>query len=201
MRFTSEDNVKEDAVQAAVSQMRPLRNPPGELESLFKEHHAKIFRAAYRVTGSAVDAEDVLQNVFLRLVKGGEEYDFGNNPEAYLYRSAINASLDLLRSRTRSKAVAIDDIEAELFESKTLSPESQQEDRELKKLIQSAVAKLGARSAEMFVLRYYEGHDNREIAEMLKTSQMVVGVMLHRARVRLRKEIGQYLEKHHDTRS
>ena len=201
MRFTNEDNVKEDAVQAAVRQMRPLRNPPGELEDLFKEHHAKIFRAAYRVTGSAVDAEDVLQNVFLRLVKGGEEYDFGSNPEAYLYRSAINASLDLLRSRTRSKSVAIDDVEAEIFESKTLSPESQQEDRELKKLIQTAVAKLGARSAEMFVLRYYEGYDNREIAEMLKTSQMVVGVMLHRARVRLRKEIGQYLEKHHDTRS
>ncbi len=50
----------------------------------------------------------------------------------------------------------------------------------------------------MFVLRYFEGYANREIAEMLGTSQMVVGVMLHRSRTRLRKEIGQYLEKHHE---
>ncbi len=50
----------------------------------------------------------------------------------------------------------------------------------------------------MFVLRYYEGFENREIAEMLGTTQMVVGVMLHRARARMRKEIGQYLEKHHE---
>ena len=52
----------------------------------------------------------------------------------------------------------------------------------------------------MFVLRYYEGHDNREIARRMGTSQLVVGVVLHRARTRLRKEIGHYLEKHHEKR-
>jgi DNA-directed RNA polymerase specialized sigma24 family protein len=50
----------------------------------------------------------------------------------------------------------------------------------------------------MFVLRYYEGHDNQEIARIMGTSQMVVGVVLHRARTKLRKEIGHYLEKHHE---
>ena len=53
------------------------------------------------------DAEDVLQTVFLRLVRGQDDYDWSRNPEAYLSRAAINASLDLLRSRTRSKAVAL----------------------------------------------------------------------------------------------
>ncbi len=79
--------------------------PPGELETLFQAHHGRVFRTAQRITGSAADAEDVLQTVFLRLVKGQEEYDLSQNPEAYLSRAAINASLDLLRSRTRAKSL------------------------------------------------------------------------------------------------
>jgi RNA polymerase sigma factor (sigma-70 family) len=190
--------VEEDAVQPAVKQIKPLPDPPGELELLFHDHHSKVFRTAYRITGNPVDAEDVLQNVFLRLVRGGEAYDMTENPEAYLQRSAINASLDLLRSKSRTRSVAIEDLGEELAESSSVNPETLQADCELRKLIQIAVAKLSPKAAEMFALRYYEGYDNREIAKMLGTSQMVVGVLLHRARVRLRKDIGTYLEKHHE---
>ena len=87
---------------------------------------------------------------------------------------------------------------SELSDRGARSPESQHVDRELQLLIRQAVSRLGATAAEMFVLRYYEGHDNREIAKLLGTSQMVVGVVLHRARTKLRKEIGYYLEKHHE---
>ena len=48
----------------------------------------------------------------------------------------------------------------------------------------------------MFALRYYEGHDNQEIAKVMGTSQMVVGVVLHRARTKLKKEIAAYMGKH-----
>jgi RNA polymerase sigma-70 factor (ECF subfamily) len=192
------EGLKEDAVRAAVKLMKPLPEPPDELESLFRDQHTRIFRTAYRITGNAVDAEDVLQNVFLRLVRGGELYDLKLNPEAYLQRAAVNASLDILRSRSRTKSVALQDLETEPEENSACNPENQQVDRELRKLIESAVAKLGDRSAEMFALRYYEGYDNREIAEKLGTSQMVVGVMLHRARGKMRREIGEYLEKHHE---
>ena len=71
---------------------------------------------------------------------------------------------------------------------------------ELHELLRQAVAKLEGRSATAFVLRYYEGYDNARIAEILGTSQMVVAVTLHRARTRLRKEIGNYLEKHHEAK-
>ncbi len=69
---------------------------------------------------------------------------------------------------------------------------------ELRELLRHAVSKLEGRAAEAFTLRYFDGHDNGEIAEMLGTSQMVIAVTLHRARTRLRKEIGSYLEKHHE---
>jgi RNA polymerase sigma-70 factor (ECF subfamily) len=185
-------------VLAAVKTLRLVKEPPGELETLFQTHHDRVFRTAHRITGSPADAEDVLQTIFLRLVKSPEGYDLSENPEAYLSRAAINASLDLMRSRGRARSVGITDVEAEALESKFQSPEAEHADRELHQLIREAVARLGKTAGEMFVLRYYEGYDNQEIAKMLDTSQMVVGVVLHRARTRLRKEIGHYLEKHHE---
>jgi RNA polymerase sigma-70 factor, ECF subfamily len=170
----------------------------GELETLFQAHHGRVFRTAHRITGSAADAEDVLQNVFLRLIKGQDDYDLSRNPEAYLSRAAINASLDLLRSRTRSKVVALDDVNIEALASGFRNPEVAHADRELQTLVRQAVARLGKTAGEMFVLRYYEGFDNKEIAVLLNTSPLVVGVVLHRARTKLRKEIGHYLEKHHE---
>jgi RNA polymerase sigma-70 factor (ECF subfamily) len=190
------DNDKEMPVQLAVKSLRAVADPPGELETLFQTHHERIFRAAYRVTGIAADAEDVLQTVFLRLAKSQRSWDLSENPAAYLSRAAINAALDLVRKRGRM--VGLDDLTQELPESVVRNPESQHVDRELQKLIRQAVSRLGATAAEMFVLRYYEGYDNREIAKVMGTSQMVVGVVLHRARTRLRKEIGHYLEKHHE---
>jgi DNA-directed RNA polymerase specialized sigma24 family protein len=50
----------------------------------------------------------------------------------------------------------------------------------------------------MFALRYFEGYDNGEIGQMMNTSAIVVGVTLHRARTRLRKEIGSYLKGHRE---
>lgn len=190
-------------MQAAAKTLRLVpEQPPNalqpELETLFQSHHDRIFRTAHRITGSPADAEDVLQTVFLRLVKGMESYDLSENPEAYLSRAAINASLDLMRSRNRTKAVDFEAVDAEAIESKFPSPETAHADRELQKLIRHAVAGLGKTAGAMFVLRYYEGYDNQEIAKMLDTSQMVVGVTLHRARTRLRKEIGHFLEKHHE---
>jgi len=185
-------------VPAAVRTLKPVPNPPGELETLFRAHHDRVFRTAHRITGSAADAEDVLQTVFLRLVKGSENYDLATHPEAYLSRAAINASLDLLRSRNRSRSVGLEEVVDGAVDTATRSPEAQHADRELQLLIRHAVARLGETAGEMFVLRYYEGYDNQEIAKLLGTSQMVVGVVLHRARTKLRKEIGHYLEKHHE---
>lgn len=166
------------------------------LEILFRQHSARVFRTANRVTGSAADAEDVLQTVFLRLARGPESPSVLENPEGYFARAAINASLDLLRSRKRSRAVAFDDVEPEAavaaFASRK-NPESRHEDRELRELIRAAVSRLGPNAAQMFTLRYFEGYDNGEIARLTSTSALVVGVTLHRARARLRKEIGSYL--------
>ena len=164
-----------------------------DLEGLFREHHDRVFRAAYRVTGSVVDAEDVLQTVFLRLSRRGD-VNLEPNPGSYLHRAAINAALDLLRQRARTESIPIDDVAPVLAANPRFSPELQQRNRELRDCLRRAISKLGEKSAEMFVLKYYEGYDNTEIARLMGTSAMVVGVLLHRARARVKKEVGDFLE-------
>ena len=150
--------------------------PAGSLEDLFQQHHGRVFRTAYRLTGSAADAEDVLQTVFLRLARGPESSAVATNPEAYITRAAINASLDLLRRRKRAGAVPMDDVEnsGELaaFISRR-NPETNHEDSELRELIREAVSRLGPTAAQMFALRYFEGLDNGEIARVMSTSALL----------------------------
>jgi len=194
------DGVKENDVPSVAANAARLKAVPpaagaGELESLFREHHERVFRAAYRITGSVTDAEDVLQTVFLRLASNAETPDLAN-PGGYLHRAAVNAALDLIRGRTRARLVSFDSVEsAGEWKNPNSGPEEEHDDRELRALLRHAVAKLGERAATVFALRYFEGYDNSQIAELLGTSPTVVGVTLHRARTRLRREIGKFLEK------
>lgn len=169
-----------------------------ELAALFRDHYKGIFSVSYRITGSPSDAEDVLQTIFMRLTSSGTGSELSPNPKAYLYRAAINASLDLLRHRKRANAVSLDVLDID--RSAIANPDDNLKDLELRELIRHAVAKLEGRAATAFALRYFEGYDNRRIAEFLGTTQLVVAVTLHRARARLRKEIGNYLEKHHEAK-
>ena len=205
-RFMCNTVVKENDVQSMAAITTRLNAATtavtaagtSELESLFHEYHGQIFRTAYRITGSVTDAEDVLQTIFLRLASNKERRDLSPSPASYLRRAAVNAALDLMRNRTRSKLISFDSIEAtHEFKVSGLSPEQEHDDRELRVLIRQAMAKLGERAATIFALRYFEGYDNNQIAELLGTSQMVIAVTLHRTRLRLRREIKQYLEKHH----
>ena len=189
-----------EPAKSAMPQTAILGNAASDdLGALFREHYKIIFRVAYRLTGSHSDAEDVLQTVFLKLTPNGALRDLSPNPQGYLYRAAVNASVDLLRRRARANSVSFDVIDpAQISKLSTASPEDNFADVELRELIRHAVAKLEGRAATAFALRYFEGYDNGEIAKVLGTSQMVVAVTLHRARTRLRKEIGSYLEKHHE---
>jgi RNA polymerase sigma-70 factor (ECF subfamily) len=157
-----------------------------ELGQLFEEHHARIFRAAFRILGNTTDAEDVLQQVFLRIIRQEVPPDQVGNLDAYLYRSAINAALDLARSRWRRSSVPL--AEAGVQQPSTSSAGGT-EPYEIRNWLRQALTVLSTRQAEMFVLRYLEGYENREIAEMLATSQAVVAVSLFRARAQMKKEL------------
>jgi RNA polymerase sigma-70 factor (ECF subfamily) len=175
-----------------------ISSPSSELEQMFREHHGRVFRAAYRVTGNASDAEDVLQTVFLRLVRQGWSNTPVGHVESYLHRAAVNAALDVVRMRRDSQRIPLEDVEPVLSGDARLEPGRRQSSRELGTLLRRAIARLSPRFAEMFVLRYIEGYDNPEIARMLGISAINVAVTLHRTRSQLQTELRSYLETGHE---
>jgi RNA polymerase sigma-70 factor (ECF subfamily) len=162
------------------------REVPSEFERVFRAYHGLVFRTAYRITGNAADAEDVAQIVFLRLLRRETGADALENEESYLRRAAINAALDVIRSRQSDRTVELLDL-----------PEPASDDpRELRmalgQALGRALAELKPRSAEIFTLRFIEGFSNPQIAGMLGMSQVLVAVIVHRTRQQLRKALGAY---------
>ena len=182
-------------VQPAAAHHPPsqLPGPLAGLEAAFQQHHGAVFRAAYRITGSTEDAEDVLQTVFVRLLRREDEVDLETERAgSYLHRAAVNAALDLVRRRKRSRAVALEQVEDELADGPAAGPEARHRGREVTARLREALTRLSPRSAEIFALRYFEGLTNLEIAGLLGTSQTAIAVMLHRTRHRLRKDLAPF---------
>lgn len=157
------------------------------LSQLFGEHHRRVLIAAYRITGSMADAEDVAQAVFLRLA-GGDAMP-PSNAGSYLYRAAINGALDLLRARKRAAIEPLEDAAGVASAGRGSFPEAEASSRELGELLRVAIGELAPRPAEMFTLRYVEELGNREVAALMGTSQAVVAVTLHQVRSRLKKRL------------
>ena len=164
-----------------------------DLEAAFREHHGMVFRAAYRVTGSASDAEDVLQTVFLRLVKSDPEAEPIGNIPSFLHRAAVNAALDLVRARHNVRDIPLDELEPVLADSAHRAPDRAHVSGEIREWLRGALARLSPRIAQMFILRFFEGKGNPEIAQLLNTTPGTVAVTLSRTRDRLEKEYRSYV--------
>lgn len=166
-----------------------VKRPTPDIDALFNAHHQQIFRAAYRVTGSLQDAEDILQSVFLRLLADRGTSDTGHDPAAYLCRTAINASIDLLRAKVRTQHESFNEDEHVATRGHA---ETSARQAELQQMLRKAMLTLDGMMAEIFALRYLEDFSNAEIATLLSTSANTVAVTLHRARTRLQEILAEF---------
>ncbi len=172
---------QEGTLQLATEEGTVSTHTP-EFSRVFEQYHALVFRTAYRITGNAADAEDVLQTIFLRLLRRDSSAPPVQNQESYLRRAAVNASLDLLRVRHPEQTVPLTEVPGPVH-----NPPD-----ELRDCLRRAFVRLSPRSAEIFALRYIEDFTNQQIAQALNMSQVLVAVTLHRARRQLQKEIRSY---------
>jgi RNA polymerase sigma-70 factor (ECF subfamily) len=147
--------------------------------ALYERHSEAVFRAAFRVTGRAADAEDVLQTVFLRVLSRKDQ-DADRRPSAYFRRAAVNAAVDLLRRRTVRAETGFDDRAPHAAVEPALL---------LKEQLRRAVATLESDDATLFLLRHVEGLSNQELADLFQLEKNNVAVRLHRIRLRLQSEM------------
>jgi RNA polymerase sigma-70 factor (ECF subfamily) len=177
----------------AIAAMEPASQPAMDLEEIFRAHHAMVFRAAYRIAGNAVDAEDAMQTVFLRMLKRDAAAEPVTNMASFLHRAAVNAALDLMRARQNIRSVPLEEFEPVLADLPHRQPDRAQKDGEIRAWLRGALARLNPRSAAMFALKFFEEKENPEIARLLDTTPGTVAVTLSRTRDRLEKEYRAYM--------
>ncbi|HET9216328.1 MAG TPA: sigma-70 family RNA polymerase sigma factor [Terriglobia bacterium] len=165
------------------------RNLAPEFEKVFREHHAFVYRTAYGVTGRVEDADDVVQTVFLRLLRREFPPDLTRNPRAYLYRAAFNAAVSVLRARRRNAFENVEEVET------PATPPMPGVDEDTCRELYDAIAELRPTSAQILILRYVHDYDLVEIAKTLGTTRGSVAVSLFRSRARLKKKIREMRAK------
>lgn len=148
-------------------------NDPG---ALARQYAPAVYRLAYARTGSRADAEDVMQEVFLRLVKAGPDFDSEEHAKAWLLRVASNCANDLFRLPWRRREEPLDE--------NLSAPERPEEGS-----VTQAVLSLPARYRIPIHLYYYEGYSVAEIARTLGRSEGTVKSRLFRARDLLRNQL------------
>jgi RNA polymerase sigma-70 factor, ECF subfamily len=153
-----------------------------EFEDLFREHYQLAYRTACAVTGRPEDAEDIVQTIFLRLLRREVPPDFRKNARGYFYKAAINLSLNTIR--LRSKQVQVGDADAVADSRHMNSPDV---DEWIRKRVDEALTTLSPRSVEILILRYVYDYTEPQIATMLNRSRGTIAVTLFRSRARLRK--------------
>lgn len=152
------------------------------LERIFDQHYELIYRTAFSLTGSAADAEDVVQTIFVRLLGRELPPDLSRTPERYLYRAAFNLSLNTIRDKKRQ--VLTDNMEA--FDTGHMPSEANAQHL-LDQRLHEAIAALKPATAQIVLLRYVHNYGLSDIARMLGTMRSTVAVSLFRARARLKK--------------
>ena len=146
-------------------------------EELYQEHGARMKSIAMNLTGNAADAEDAVQDTFLKVHRGLSRFRGGSAFSTWVYRILVNSCYDLMRRNRRR-------VEGPLSAKAALPPGSQA-DHPLRLAIEAALSRLEPRERAAFLLCEVEGFSHREASEILEVSENASRTFLFRARRRM----------------
>jgi RNA polymerase sigma-70 factor (ECF subfamily) len=157
---------------------------------LVERYQARLLNFVYRIVGDRERAEDLVQEVFIRVHRHLGRFDRSKKFSTWIYTIASNLGKNELRNRARNPLVLFtsitqgwDDEERPLeFEDPSARPDDQFRKRHVKELVEQSVAKLPKHHREVFVLREIEGRSYEEIAEITRCNLGTVKSRLNRAR-------------------
>lgn len=171
-------------------------------EELVNRYEKKIYRLGLNITGNREDAEDVLQEAFLKAFEHLPEFREDSRFYTWIVRIAVNEALMKLRKRRSDKSVPIEDIaedDGEVmprdFADWRPNPEQVLAQTELERILQEAVRTLPPNFRTVFLLRDVEELSTEETAQLLNLTAGAVKARLFRARLRLRDELSQIFKR------
>jgi RNA polymerase sigma-70 factor (ECF subfamily) len=167
--------------------------------TLVERHSRAVYRLAHRMTGSPSDAEDVVQETFLKAYKQLGRFESRANFGTWLHRIAVNCSIDLIRSRPhRESAHDTSDLDqftpVEANEAGRPSPERLALSSEVKERIESAMGSLSPMERAAFMLRHFEGHSIDEISGTLGLKSNAAKHSIFRAVRKMRTALEPFMD-------
>lgn len=178
------------------------RKEKGAFARLVAAHSDQIYRLALKMLGNEQDAEDVLQDTFIKAYKNIDTFEGRSKISTWLYRIALNESLMHLR---KHKGVLVDiDSGIETDDGEVIPrqivdwcclPEKELMSSETRQAINQAMTSLSDANRAAFLLRDVEGLSTREAAEVLEVSESALKVRLMRARLELREYLTEYFSE------
>lgn len=176
-------------------QSSPAPDTSSCFESIFLEHYGRVLRLLMRLTGNRTQAEDLANEVFLKLSRHSEHWLRTNNVGAWLYRTATHAGIDALRAafhRQQYERAATDHAcRHQPGEAGPLESLLREEDC---KSVQLTLRKLKPAQAQLLLLRA-DGASYKEVAETLNVAVTGVGTLLNRAEAEFRKHHQKLTQK------
>jgi len=170
-------------------------------EQLIRQYDRQIFRIARHITQNKEDAEDIVQDTFLKAYQKLEQFQGNSKFYTWLVRIAVNESLMRLRKRRNSKTVSMDeDVQTEDgsvprdFADWTPNPEQQYGQGEMGEILRKTIQGLPPGFRSVFTLRDIENLSTEETAEALGLSVPAVKSRLLRARLQLRERLSRYMK-------
>jgi len=171
-------------------------------EELVNRYEKKIYRLGLNILGSPEDAEDVLQETFLKAFEHLPEFREDSRFYTWIVRIAINEGLMKLRRRRSDKSVALEDTEGEdggvmphEFKDWKPNPEQILAQAEFQRILRDAAQSLPPALRTVFLLRDVEDLTTEETAQILSLTVGAVKARLHRARLQLREELSKTLKR------
>lgn len=170
-----------------------------EFSRVVDAYYANIFRLAVKMLGNQQDAEDILQETFLKAFRHLNGFDGRSKLSTWLFRIATNEALMILR-RQRNDVVSIDEpLQTDEGDQEPVQiidwcciPEKELMSKEVRKYLDQAIDKLPNNLKIVFLLRDIENFSTLETADVLGLSETAVKTRLSRARMRLREDLSIY---------
>ncbi|MFZ6026606.1 MAG: RNA polymerase sigma factor [Chloroflexota bacterium] len=182
------------------SSLKALQNGDRQAFAHFMEmNSAKIYRLALKMTGNPQDAEDILQETFLKAYRGIKNFAGRSSLSTWLYRIATNEALMSLRKKQLSTVSLDEPLVGEEGEQEPRQivdwcclPEKELLSTETRHWLDKAIGRLSPALRVVFLLRDVEGLSTLEAAQALDLSEEAVKTRLSRARMRLREDLSVY---------
>ncbi len=200
----SVENPQSVAESDAVAVKRTLAGERDAYRILVERHSHHVFRLAYRMTGNRHDAEEVVQEAFLRAYQKLGQFAARANFGTWVYRIAANYAIDRMRQKKKEEARRVEPPVGEesmendpvgLVQDAAPTPERLTQSIELRKQMEAALAALSESERTAFVMRHWEGCGIEEIAAVLKSNSGAAKNTVFRAVQKLRQALQPFVRR------